>query len=124
MLSLFLMDFGRYISKKVFTFFILLAMAYAQIAVSTHAIIHPHHDSQVISYNIEDTQNERSGNESNYECSECLLAKSLQGADVIGGSINSSINNTDNRKIHSNNYFVAKTFNSEHNPRAPPFFLI
>lgn len=108
-------------SKRLIAFLLLFALAYAQIAISSHAVVHSDHATHITASDT-DHQDDRQHNK--HECPECLLTKFFQSALTVDERVDINVSALSAVLIRASNDCVAGINCAQYNPRAPPAFLI
>jgi hypothetical protein len=119
------MSFKRVYTKRLTAFLILFALIFSQIAISSHAAVHPDHSYSVAS---SDTARDHDKHDEQHhdrnKCPEYLLAKSLQSATSTGQALDLGVFVSSERYSFTNKDFAGRVGNAEYEARAPPIFLI
>jgi hypothetical protein len=114
------MHLRKIFSQRLIAFFVLFALAFSQIAISAHAVVHQDHAVSMAHNGDHKDGEPKSGKR---KCPECLLTKVFQTALTVDAGLRfDPFISVPPPAATSLSISTAKS--PEYGARAPPFFLV
>lgn len=112
--------------KKFISLFALLALMLGQVAVAQHSAAHVDHGFivQISSAHDDCNKSSHEDKESQHNCPECALQKTLQVALYHTPTVFIAPNETESLTLYSTSFKLIKHLRETNAPRAPPVIFI